>query len=332
MSDWLDAPRGDYARLSVPAIWVALALSALVHFALLWVWLPQLHLLSLENAEHGNASGPLVVELAREPSQATVTPPAAPSAPPPQPRASRIHRARPLEAAPHPPSTPPVIALDPAPAAPASPAPMIEPTPTVPSPPPVQPVAAPAVAPSPPPAAVASPTPAPVEGDLSSYIEARRRARGQVAPDGMRDAAPRDVAPRAPSLEDEAERRNRIIAANLGLQRTPTVGYDPKGGGGIFEIQRMSYDAAEFIFYGWNKDIRRNSKQLIEVARGDNSDIRVAVVRRMIAIIREAESGDFVWVSQRLGRNVMLSARPRDDVELEAFMMQEFFADPRRPR
>ena len=131
-------------------------------------------------------------------------------------------------------------------------------------------------------------------------------------------------------LEDEKERSNRVIAANLGLDRTPTVGYDPKGGGGIFQIQRMGRDSAEFIFFGWNKDIRRNSKQLIEVSRGDSSDIRIAVVRKMIAIIREDEPGDFVWVSQRLGRNVTLSARARDNAELEDFIMQEFFADPRR--
>ena len=92
----------------------------------------------------------------------------------------------------------------------------------------------------------------------------------------------------------------------------------------------MGRDSAEFIFFGWNKDIRRNSKQLIEVTRGDSSDIRIAVVRKMIAIIREDEPGDFVWVSQRLGRNVTLSARPRDNAELEDFIMQEFFADPRR--
>jgi hypothetical protein len=134
----------------------------------------------------------------------------------------------------------------------------------------------------------------------------------------------------AAQLEDEKERSSRIIAANLGLGHTPTVGYDPKGGGGIFQIQRMGRDSAEFIFFGWNKDIRRNSKQLIEVTRGDSSDIRIAVVRKMIAIIRENEPGDFVWVSQRLGRNVTLSARPRDNAELEDFITQEFFGDPRR--
>jgi hypothetical protein len=167
-----------------------------------------------------------------------------------------------------------------------------------------------------------------VEGDLSSYIEARRRARGQGA------AAPQERPAQSQSSrpqrnEDDRERSNRIIAANLGLDRAPTVGYDPKGGGGIFEIQRLGRDSAEFIFYGWNKDIRRNSKQLIEVSRGDNSDIRIAVVRKMIAIIRDVEPGDFLWVSQRLGRNVTLSARLADNAELEDFMMQEFFSVPR---
>ena len=122
--------------------------------------------------------------------------------------------------------------------------------------------------------------------------------------------------------EDDNARANRIAAANLGTDRTPTFGADR--GGGIFSIQRMSYDYAEFLFYGWNKDIRRNTTQLIEVRKGANSDIRLAVVRRMIVIIREHEDGDFVFESRRLGRNITLSARPRDTAGLEDFMMREF--------
>ena len=59
------------------------------------------------------------------------------------------------------------------------------------------------------------------------------------------------------------------------------------------------------MFFGWNKDIRRNSTQRIEVSKGDNANIRIAVVRRMIGIIRDHESGDFTWVSRRLGRDVV---------------------------
>ena len=173
---------------------------------------------------------------------------------------------------------------------------------------------APAVVPPPETPAVAAPAPSPVEGDLSSYLEARRRARG-AAPDGGLST---------PSADDERERHNRSVAANLGLDRTPTFGTD-RNGGGVFKIERMGYDVAEFYFFGWNTDIRRNSRQLIEVRKGDNPDIRIAIIRRMIAIIRDREPGDFVWVSHRLGRSVNLSARQIDNAGLEDFLMQEFF-------
>ena len=108
---------------------------------------------------------------------------------------------------------------------------------------------------------------------------------------------------------------------------TGPFGYDPERGGGVFQIERLGYDYAELIFHGWNKDIGRNTRQRIEVRKGNNSDIRIAVVRQMVAIIREYEQEDFLWVSQRLRRNVMLSARPRDRAGLEDFMMREFFPE-----
>lgn len=135
-----------------------------------------------------------------------------------------------------------------------------------------------------------------------------------------------------PPEEDGNTRANRMAAGNLASQRPMTFGYDPNQGGGMFQITRMGYDDAEFLFFGWNKEIRRNTKQLIEVRKGGNSDIRIAVVRRMIAVIREYERGDFLWESRRLGRNVMLSARAADNAGLEEFMMHEFFANPRLPQ
>ncbi len=146
---------------------------------------------------------------------------------------------------------------------------------------------------------------------MASYIEARRRARG----------APEPAAP----AEDDDARRKRIVAGNLGSQREQAFGYDPARGGGVFQIESMSLDYAEFLFHGWNRDVGRNTKQLIEVRRGNNSDIRIAVVRRMIAIIRDYEREDFVWQSDRLGRSITLSARARDNAGLEEFMMREFF-------
>ena len=176
---------------------------------------------------------------------------------------------------------------------------------------------------------VTAPAPArpPADGDLTSYIEARRRARAQSAP----DASAQSVANAQP-VEDDKARSNRIVAANLGTQRAQTFGYDPTQGGGVFQIVRMGYDNAEFTFFGWNKEIRRNTKQQIEVRKGNNSDIRIAVVRKMISIIRDYEQEDFLWESHRLRRSLMLSARARDNAGLEEFMMREFFVDPRVPQ
>jgi hypothetical protein len=172
----------------------------------------------------------------------------------------------------------------------------------------------PAPAPPPPPPAVAAkPPPAPT-GDLASFIAAQRLARGETA---------------ASTVDDERERYNRNIAANLPTAATGVAGRDRKNGGGIFEIKRMAYDDAVFEFYGWNKDVGQRTPQSFEVRKGNNADMRVAVVRRMIVIIREHEKEDFVWESRRLGRDVTLSARLSDNAGLEEFMMHEFFDDAR---
>lgn len=181
-----------------------------------------------------------------------------------------------------------------------------------PTPPPVITRKEPKSTPSPAPAVPAAPTPAPA-GDMASHIEAQRRARGEAES-------------QVPAAAESAEARARRLAAgNLESTRQTAFGYDPNRGGGVFQIQSMNFDYAEFIFHGWNKDVGRNTKQLIEVRRGNVSDIRLAVVRRMIAIIREYEREDFVWQSNRLGRGVTLSARARDNSGLEEFMLREFF-------
>jgi hypothetical protein len=154
-------------------------------------------------------------------------------------------------------------------------------------------------------------------GDLAAYIEARRREREPEA------------APSAPSqrAETDQERDNRQVAENLGFNRVPTFGAGRKTGGGIFQISTLRYDSAEFFFFGWNKLIRRNAQQMIEVRKGDNATIELAVVRKMIAIIRDQTAGDFIWESVRVSREVTLSARPADNAGLEEFLLKEFFPD-----
>jgi hypothetical protein len=261
---------------------VALVLSVLVHTAVMWQRLPQLHRAPSELADTRDGRSALSVQLAPRP-----VPPSARAQPLPiQPQQPAPHvRAERAKPAPRAQSSPPTIALNtPTPSVPAAPA-----APTARAPP--------------------APDPArtPADADLASYVEARRRQRAESAP----SAGPAEAPSVAQPAEDDNARANRIAAANLGLDRKPTFGSDTSRGGGIFSIQRMSYDYAEFLFFGWNKDIRRNTTQTIEVRKGGNSDIRIAVVRRMIGIIREYEDGDTAG--------------------LEDFMKREFFGDASRP-
>ena len=125
-------------------------------------------------------------------------------------------------------------------------------------------------------------TPAPAEParppaeDLASLIAARRRARGEPA-----QAAP------SPPAETEQQRHSREVAENLGLTRTPTFGSNPERGGGVFQVRSKSLDYAELSFYGWNKMVGRITLQRIEVPRGSNPSIEIAVVRRIIEVIRD---------------------------------------------
>ena len=75
----------------------------------------------------------------------------------------------------------------------------------------------------------------------------------------------------------------------------------------------MTYDDAAFLFFGWNKDMGRKTPQLIVVRLGQNADMRIAVVRRMIAIIREYTQEDFYWRSVRHDGGLVLSAPHRVD-------------------
>lgn len=285
--------------VTVPTIWIAVALSVLVHVALMWKWLPNIHFPSPELDERGQASGSIVVQLAPPPR-----PPSAPSSAPTQaqPAPAQPPPARPAPRRPQ--TSPPVLALR-------TPPPTKAPALTVPVPAP--PVAVP-------------PLSAPASGDFAANVAARQRARGDTASPTAGSAT------NTPASEDDKARANRLATANLATQRKQTFGYDPSQGGGVFQIVRIGFTDAEFMFFGWNKDIRRNTKQLIEVQKGSNADTRIAVVRKMISIIRDHELEDFLWESQRLGRNLMLSARPRDNAGLEEFLMREFFEDPRRPQ
>jgi hypothetical protein len=247
-------PRDDV--VAIPRVWVTFALSLILHaLALLYV-LPHLPLLKQGDDAKGEVNGPLSVRLTARANDAPSPPPApAREAPPltatPPPRPAP--RARP---------SPPVIAVAPRPA----------------------PLTPPVLAPPPP--APPAPAPAPIEGDMAAYVAARRRARGESGESAMAGSNDKSSAD-----EDEKSRRDRLVAANLGNLQSQVFGNEPKNGGGTFQIRNMGYDSADFTFFGWNKDIKRRTFQVIEVRKGDNADINIAIVRKIIAIIREYEQG-----------------------------------------
>jgi hypothetical protein len=278
--------------VTVPRLWVTFALSILVHSATLIVLLPWLPGVAPWKVQ-GDTGERLEVELASQ-SSAAPTAPAAPTSSSPSTRTHAMLSAPArLRGAPERKAAQTLAVTAPQPPAippPASP-PVISLLPT-------------------PRAAIESARAAPsVGGDLSSSIAARRRARDE----------------QSTLIDNEGERRDRIVASNTRAPRTPIDEEQRRRGGGIFEITRMTFDDAEFLFFGWNRDDQHKTTQAYEVRLGNNSDMRIAVVRRMIAIIREHEQGDFRWQSWRLGRIVVLSARREDNAGLEDFMLQEFF-------
>ena len=301
MNDWRIRPGYRHDAITVRVIWVAFALSLLVHVAALWMSPPLMRALTLDPAARAEPAAALVAQLAPRSVTREIAPPAAPPTPPPQASSPLRQRAtKVLPAAPAPTPRPSIAGNEPVPRS----------TPL----PPTPPVAAPSAA-----------TPS-ADTDLSAFIAARRQARGEPAIAGAQGREPD-----APPAETEKERLNRIVTANLGLNKVPTFGDDPRRGGGMFQLRRLGSVDAEFYFNGWNQDIGRVAKQLIEVRRGTNPDIRLAVVRRIIEIIRAQEPGDFIWVSRRMGRQVTLSARPGDTAALEDFIMRDFFGEGRSP-
>jgi hypothetical protein len=300
--------------VTIPTIRIALVVSILVHVAVLWIVLP--HLRPLMEPQQTKAPSALAVEIV--PRSNTVASAATAPAPPPE-RASAPAESRPSPPVRHKPAVPkrsasPMIARQ-APRAPQLP-------PVAPAPAPAAPQAAPAPDATAPPAVEPAPMPPPPATDLASYVDAKRRARGE---------APAAEGSTGGNAESDIARRDRIVAANLGLDRTPTFGNDERNAGGLFQITELGYDTAQFYFFGFDPAIRRKAKLLIDVRKGNAPDIRIAVVRRMIEIIREAIAGDFVWVSQRLGRRVTLSARLADNAGLEDFILHDIFPDARLP-
>jgi hypothetical protein len=111
--------------------------------------------------------------------------------------------------------------------------------------------------------------------------------------------------------------------AEANVKRSLAQASGQQGTNGVFQILHKSTRVGSFAFNGWKT--RTNSwRQVIEVDAGLGGDIDLAMVRKMIELIRTHYKGDFQWESQRLGRVIRLSARVEDSQELEQFLLKEF--------
>lgn len=164
-----------------------------------------------------------------------------------------------------------------------------------------------------------SPSPAPeAADDLQAYVNAAR-ARRRGAEESMDKASAAAAARESAPSEDEV--RMATIRRNLN-----------SGTSGVFQIMSLESRTAAFSFRGWTTDASNARREYIQVEIGNNPTIELAVVRKMIELIRRYYKGYFNWESQRLDRIVTLSARQEDNEGLEDFMMKEFFGTRPRPR
>lgn len=158
--------------------------------------------------------------------------------------------------------------------------------------------------------------------DMADMLKAARERRQQAEAQAAAENQAAQQGNRGMSPQERAE-------ANVRRSMQQASGQD--GTSGVFQIISKSVRMGTFSFRGWK--VNSNGwKQTIEVDAGLGGNIDLAMVRKMIEIIRTHYKGDFRWESQRLGRVVNLSARVEDSAELEKFMLEEFpeFATPKR--
>jgi hypothetical protein len=165
------------------------------------------------------------------------------------------------------------------------------------------------------------PIQAPAE-DMSSMLDAARKRRAEAA-----------RAPSEAAEESEGQRADRIARANIARSGSQQ-GRDQVDAGGVFQVRRVGVSSGEVYFRGWRTDVGRTASQLINVFAAPGEDIQVAIVNRMIEVIRREKPDEFQWDSRRLGQTVTMSARRDQQDRLVTFLLREFFPDyvPSRPR
>lgn len=152
--------------------------------------------------------------------------------------------------------------------------------------------------------------------DMMALIDARRRGAENAA---ARENAQARASDRQPSI-------NEIAAASI-TRNLKTLSQNRDGTSGVFQILSKGTRTAAFSFRGWTTDASNPWREVYEVDAGPRGNVELAIVRKMIELIRMHYQGNFNWDSHRLGRVVVLSARLDDNAGLEAFLMREFFGN-----
>lgn len=237
------------------------------------------------------------IDLSEDENATSSMPASAPSPPPPQPEKPKIEEPKPA------PKSPPLPAQAKPQTKPKAADKPIKPK----APIPAKEVAKTKAPPQP-------PADAPL--DLSEYInqsKARRRAEGLF-----------DTPDSAPAATAKQLSADEIRMANIrrNLQNPGTSG--------IFQILRIGPRTADFSFRAWTTGQSNPRLQTVHVEAGPDGNVELAIIRRMIQLIREHYKEDFNWESHRLHRVVVLSAREKDTAGLEEFLMREFFINPVR--
>jgi hypothetical protein len=155
----------------------------------------------------------------------------------------------------------------------------------------------------------------PPEEDMLTQLNAKRAAR-QAAEE---QAAQENAAAAAGGGEPTATQRimnniNRAIGEAKG-----------EGTGGVFEVTHRGVREGTFKFNGWHPGSGAMPPQTYTVDAGEGGNVELAIVKKVIEVIRKYKKGDFEFESQRLGHPVTMSARPADNASLEAFLMEELF-------
>ena len=158
---------------------------------------------------------------------------------------------------------------------------------------------------------------APPPADMMAMLNAARARRGAANNNAANDNADAAESGREPSADE-------VAMANIKRNLQRATGRRD-GTGGVFEILSKGVRNGQFAFRGWTPGTGSTWHETIEVDAGIGGNVELAMVRKMIELIRKHYNGDFNWESHKLGQVVVLSARSKDNAELEAFLMREFF-------